>query len=419
MALLTVDSGNLGRFLRFLVNVSSIPIKPNVGYELSLRTPNGNVLKQPMSIIRSLFAGVKGLLGTSPIEQAQVDQWLSVGVNAIKSNEIFHLQTSEQINSHLSDKCFLSCNSLTVADLSIYWALSSIPNSVVSNLSQSVHFARWFDQVQHMSYSSAKDKSECPSIQTVKLNKFVLVPNVPVPDATGLKKEKLYSDSKVDVEQKADNIDEKIRSQESEETKQIKDTKSQKKEKKPKQKESKGDDEKKEETQQTDQQENPTQLDLRVGRIIEVWKHPESEKLWCEKIDLGEVEPRQIASGLRHFYPNESDLLNRKVIVVANLKARTMAGFKSEGMVLCASNADHTEVKFLVPPSESKVGERVTFQGFQGEPLSASQVAKKNVLEKVSPLLFTTNEGVASYNGIPFQLSGGVVTSELNNSRIS
>jgi len=39
-------------------------------------------------------------------------------------------------------------------------------------------------------------------------------------------------------------------------------------------------------------------LDIRVGKIIEVWKNPASEKLYNEKIDLGNGEIRSIASGL-------------------------------------------------------------------------------------------------------------------------
>ncbi|POM79729.1 Methionine-tRNA ligase, partial [Phytophthora palmivora] len=52
-------------------------------------------------------------------------------------------------------------------------------------------------------------------------------------------------------------------------------------------------------------------LDIRVGVISKVWKHPESEKLYCEEIDIGEEEPKQIASGLQAFYSLE-DMQNRK-----------------------------------------------------------------------------------------------------------
>jgi hypothetical protein len=54
-------------------------------------------------------------------------------------------------------------------------------------------------------------------------------------------------------------------------------------------------------------------------------------------------------------------------------------------MVLCASNKDHTIVKLLEPPQDSKIGERVKFHGFNGDPVSSSVMSKKKVLEKLSP----------------------------------
>ena len=52
---------------------------------------------------------------------------------------------------------------------------------------------------------------------------------------------------------------------------------------------------------------------------------------------MGESEPRQIASGLAKVYTLE-EMQNRRIIVVCNLKPRKLAGFKSNGMVLCATN---------------------------------------------------------------------------------
>merc|ERR1712238_567821 len=77
-------------------------------------------------------------------------------------------------------------------------------------------------------------------------------------------------------------------------------------------------------------------LDIRVGKIIKVWEHA----------DVGEDTPRQIASGLRPFYKT-SDLEGRRVVVLCNLKKRNLVGFPSHGMVLCASNADHTAVECM------------------------------------------------------------------------
>jgi tRNA-binding EMAP/Myf-like protein len=68
--------------------------------------------------------------------------------------------------------------------------------------------------------------------------------------------------------------------------------------------------------------------------------HPSADRLYCESIDLGEpAGPREIASGLREHFPLEA-MQNRRVVVAANLKPRPLAGFMSNGMVLCATSAE-------------------------------------------------------------------------------
>lgn len=56
-------------------------------------------------------------------------------------------------------------------------------------------------------------------------------------------------------------------------------------------------------------------------------------------------------------------------------------------MVLCACNADHSEVKLLDPPASASIGDRVTFPGYSGEPAQPNQVAKKKILEKLAPMV--------------------------------
>ena len=90
-----------------------------------------------------------------------------------------------------------------------------------------------------------------------------------------------------------------------------------------------------------------------------MWVHEESDKLYCEEIDVGEDEPHNITSGLWPFMDAE-DMEGRMVLVLCNLKARKLSGFPSHGMVSCASNEDHTEVKIVGVPVEAKIGERVT-----------------------------------------------------------
>lgn len=150
-------------------------------------------------------------------------------------------------------------------------------------------------------------------------------------------------------------------------------------------------------------------LDIRVGVISKAWKHPESEKLYCEEIDIGEEEPKQIASGLQAFYSLE-EMQNRKVLVLLNLKPAKLGGFKSHGMVLCACDEAHENVQFVEPPADAKVGERVTVASESGEPLSAAQIKKQKVLEKVSPDFVTDDSCVATYKGEQIMTSAGPCT---------
>lgn len=75
-------------------------------------------------------------------------------------------------------------------------------------------------------------------------------------------------------------------------------------------------------------------LDLRIGTILSAEKVQKADKLLKLEVDLG-FEKRTIVSGIaQHFTPEE--LLNKQVIVVANLAPRKMRGIESQGMILTA-----------------------------------------------------------------------------------
>ena len=77
-------------------------------------------------------------------------------------------------------------------------------------------------------------------------------------------------------------------------------------------------------------------IELRAAKIVEITQHPEADKLYIETLDDGTEEGRTIVSGLvPHYAPEE--LLNRTIIVVANLKPAKLRGVKSNGMLLAAS----------------------------------------------------------------------------------
>ena len=77
-------------------------------------------------------------------------------------------------------------------------------------------------------------------------------------------------------------------------------------------------------------------VDLRVGQVISAERIPKADKLLLMKIDIGEEQPRQVLAGIAQFYEPEN-LINRKVVVVANLKPRKLRGLESQGMVVAAS----------------------------------------------------------------------------------
>eukprot|EP00980_Cylindrotheca_fusiformis_P005665 scaffold1184_cov132-Cylindrotheca_fusiformis.AAC.86 len=166
-----------------------------------------------------------------------------------------------------------------------------------------------------------------------------------------------------------------------------------------------------------------TALDIRVGRITKVWEHPEADKLYCEEIDVGEDEPRSIASGLKPYLKPE-DMEGRLVLVLCNLKERKLVGFPSHGMVLCASNSDHTDVRLVNPPIDAKVGERITipdfnFEGEEAEPFAENKIGKKKVFEKIAPHLVTSKHGVPEFLGRPLMTSAGICTSPISDGSIS
>ncbi|KAL9432179.1 hypothetical protein AB3S75_027240 [Citrus x aurantiifolia] len=156
-------------------------------------------------------------------------------------------------------------------------------------------------------------------------------------------------------------------------------------------------------------------LDIRVGRIIKAWRHEEADSLYVEEVDVGEAEPRIICSGLVKYVPLDF-LLDRSVVVLANLKPRNMRGVKSNGMLLAASDAAHENVELLEPPQGSVPGERIWFgsqedKENQPAPASPNQVQKKKIWELVQPHLKTDASLVAMLGEHLMQTSAGAVMS--------
>lgn len=97
---------------------------------------------------------------------------------------------------------------------------------------------------------------------------------------------------------------------------------------------------------------------LRVGKIIEAADHPNADKLLLLQVDLGD-EKRQIVAGLKgHYLPDE--LVGKSIIVCTNLAPRMMRGQQSQGMLLAASNEDHSKVIVLTTEKDIEPGSGVS-----------------------------------------------------------
>ncbi|KAF1846647.1 nucleic acid-binding protein [Cucurbitaria berberidis CBS 394.84] len=170
---------------------------------------------------------------------------------------------------------------------------------------------------------------------------------------------------------------------------------------------------------------SPALIDLRVGHILKAETHPNADSLFVSTIACGDAPGtdntseyegqvvRTVCSGLNGLIPL-AEMQNRKIIAVCNLKPVTMRGVKSCAMVLAASpriaegevDSHKGPVELVNPPADSKAGDRVYFEGWEGEPEGVLN-PKKKIWEAIQPG-FTTTEGleVGFDVGVVPQLAG-------------
>ncbi|MBQ4303098.1 MAG: methionine--tRNA ligase, partial [Lachnospiraceae bacterium] len=97
-------------------------------------------------------------------------------------------------------------------------------------------------------------------------------------------------------------------------------------------------------------------LQFRVGEILECRAVEKSKKLLCSQVKIGD-EVRQILSGIKaHYSPEE--MVGKKVMVITNLAPRKMAGMLSEGMLLCAEDAEGN-LALMTPDKDMPSGSEI------------------------------------------------------------
>ena len=97
-------------------------------------------------------------------------------------------------------------------------------------------------------------------------------------------------------------------------------------------------------------------MQFQVGEIIKCEEVPKSKKLLCSQVKIGS-QVKQIVSGIKQHYSAE-EMVGKKVMVLVNLKPATLAGVKSEGMLLCAEDAEGN-LALMVPEKTMPAGAEI------------------------------------------------------------
>jgi len=97
-------------------------------------------------------------------------------------------------------------------------------------------------------------------------------------------------------------------------------------------------------------------MQFAVGEIIKCEEVPKSRKLLCSQVKIGN-EVKQIVSGIKQYYTAE-EMVGKKVMVLVNLKPAKLAGVMSEGMLLCAEDAEGN-LALMTPEKDMPAGAEI------------------------------------------------------------
>ncbi|XP_057698401.1 aminoacyl tRNA synthase complex-interacting multifunctional protein 1-like isoform X1 [Corythoichthys intestinalis] len=139
-------------------------------------------------------------------------------------------------------------------------------------------------------------------------------------------------------------------------------------------------------------------LDLRVGCIIRTMQLPGTDSLYVQHVDVGEAHPRTVVS---ERVPVNL-LQNCMAVLLCNLKPAQIRGVASQAAVVCVSSANGLEI--LAPPNGAVPGDKVTVDGFTGDPDKELEPAK--VCEHIGFDLRTDDQCVATYKDVPLEVVG-------------
>ncbi|KAI0712196.1 hypothetical protein C8Q76DRAFT_733767 [Earliella scabrosa] len=342
--------------------------------------------------------------GKSEKDKAEVAEW----IGKVAQGDVAKPENFKDLEASLVPRTYLVSNYFTAADVALYGAL----HPALSQLQPAQYYShpaitRYFDHVQNRPSVRKAAEVLTPAFSTVAFD----LENAPhlerKADPPKQKKEKAPAAKaegdkaaataapKAEKADKPAKGDKPVKAQKGEQGEKAaegaeKEGKTQKKDKKAKEPKPA---EKKAAPAEDAGEPVPSMIDLRVGHIVDIKKHPDADGLYVEQIDFGEeTGPRTVVSGLVNYIPIEQ-MRDKYLVGVCNLKPANMRGVKSFAMVLCATHKDGKDagIELVQPPPGSKVGERIFFEGFEDwQPLSQLN-PKKKIFETIQPG-FTTLE---------------------------
>jgi aminoacyl tRNA synthase complex-interacting multifunctional protein 1 len=379
----------------------------------SLSLPSG-AIQGTNTIASHLSPAIYPAEKYTELQKAEINQWMTLSARLVSSGPENESTESllRTLNDHLSTRTTLLGSKPSIADAAVYSRLAPMVKGWTAEQQTGRkghhHIVRFIDFVQNGPVFGLQ-VSESGKLEIDPNNvKFVHEPVDPREEKERKKKEKAKALASLETPgpTTAKSLSTKTKETVSEAKEAVKGAVDlpihSKKEKKPKAP-------KPQKAPAKETPLSPSLIDLRVGHVLKAVNHPNADSLYVSTIACGDPAGsdntseyegqvvRTVCSGLNGLVPLE-EMQGRKVVVVCNLKPVKMRGVNSTAMVLACSPKE-TEggdghkgpVELVSPPATAPAGERVNFEGWEGEPEGILN-PKKKVWETIQPGFTSSSE---------------------------
>jgi aminoacyl tRNA synthase complex-interacting multifunctional protein 1 len=341
------------------------------------------------SPLKDLVATSQADVGKTEADKAEVAQW----IEKIAEGEV----ALPDLETQLIPRTYVVSNYLTAADVALYGALHPVFSQLQpAQLYSTPAVMRYFDHIQTRPSVLAATSALAPAFSSVSFDLASAPPIERKVDAPKKKEKAAAVAEQVVTASKEDKSPEDKPKEKKEKKKDAAaaDNGGKKKEKAPAPAGGKA-------VAEDAGEPVPSMIDMRIGHIVDVKKHPEADSLYIEQIDLGEeTGPRTVVSGLVNYIPIE-EMRDKYLVCICNLKPANMRGVKSFAMVLAATSKDGKDggVELIQPPPGCKPGERVYFEGpdYENAQPLAQMNPKKKIFETIQPGFTTLNTKEAAW----------------------